>query len=290
MEAAKELNALLDALEQDPNGNGPFVGYAVSEAVRRAKYPYAWRPLIERYIQLVGENKKSANVRLYCDLMCTVVSKKLFMTDMFYVYDRDGRSRAENEKSFREAHTAVATMYLAKMISCACECIHGRAPASEDAVRIASLLYAELYAAAFDTSDVREQDVFRLVQEWFCRHVSRDKQFRPVNVAPGFPFLLCSHVYWLWLHLTAGGVRHCKQDLLTIVYALDTIVYCDECRTHFLNHRPEFFVDDRDGGGCFCRVPNDELLLRVHNATNALTGRHDMDGAILKEYEMFWQK
>lgn len=283
----QELNALLDGLEQDPNGKGPFIGQRVSAAIRQAKYPLVWQPLIERYIQLIGQNKTKANVHLYCDMACTIITKKILMVDIFYLYD----SQIIEDKELRVAHMKTAAKYLEKMITCIYECVYERMPLKAFIVDAASVLYAELYSEAFDIEYVEERDIFHLVKKWFCRKVlgmEGDCTFH--NVAPGVPFLMCSHVYWLWLHLTAARVRLSAQDLLTVIYALDMIVYCNECAQHFLEHRSEFFFNsDSDGNHiCYSRLNNCELLFELHKKISIQSASSEIDSKVLSEYNDFW--
>lgn len=297
--AVELLNGLLERC------NGTFVGREVTNAIRRAKYPIVWRPLIERYVDLVVEAESGytypgphalegtlpTHTSVYCDMVCTVVTKKIMMVDIFYLYDPTPDENDE-EKRLREVHMLTATTYLVRLLTCVYECVYGRLPDKVAISKAASLLYAEVYAEAFDVARVREGDIFRLVENWFRVHVlesETDRRFK--NVAPGIPFLLCSHVYWLWLHLTAAKVRHSAQDLLTVVYALDMIVYCEDCKRHFLEHRSEFFYDDQNGGtnDCVCRLDNAELLFKLHNRVNAQCGTPQMDVTVLSDYRGFWE-
>lgn len=280
----------------DSNGSGPFIGKHVSDTVRKAKYPVVWRPLIEVYASLKAPESA---LQLYCSLCCTVITKKVMMVDMFYLYeppsDNESDGTLNEDRDLREAHMITATRYLVKMLNCMHESIHGRLPNAVDAVNAASMLYAELYAEAFDIATVRERDVFDLVQRWFQTNVvlrSPESHAHFQNVAPGVPFLFSSHVYWLWLHLTAARVHHGAPDLLTVIYAMDTIVYCDECKKHFLQLRTEFFFDRRDGGvnNTYCRLTNAELLFAIHNKVNSKTGSPEMDRSVLSEYKGFWEK
>lgn len=286
------VDALLDDIEREANGR-PFIGTHVAAAVRASEYRYLWRPLLERYKELTSGSSGAAALptHVYCDLSCTVITKKVMMVDMDYLYEVE-EEKEEEITQLREAHMVMARKYLVKMIKCIYECVHGRPPNDVDIANAVVLLYAELYAEAFDPATVREHYVFALVQNWFSAHVARsvigDGTYK--NVAPGGPFLHCSHAYWLWLHLTAAKVRYSAQDLVTVVYALDTVVYCSSCRTHFLKLKSEYFVSTRDRGvaGCFSRHPNDTLLFHMHNRVNALTGHADMDVAILADYRHFW--
>lgn len=277
----------MDGLEQDPNGKGPFIGQRVSAAIRRAKYPVVWQPLIERYIQLIGQNKLMANMHLYCDMACTVITKKIMMVDIFYLYD----SEIIEDKKLRAAHMKVATKYLEKIITCIYECVYERMPLKSHVLEAASLLYAELYSEAFDIENLKERDIFHLVKTWFCRKVlGVESECTFQNVAPGVPFLMCSHVYWLWLHLTAARVRLSAQDLLTVVYALDMIVYCNECAKHFLEHRSEFFFNSESDGynNCYSRLNNSELLFELHKKIGVQSGSPEIDSRVLSEYNDFW--
>lgn len=283
------VDGLLDVIEGGENG-APFIGPVVSAAVHKSRYRYLWRPLIERYGEMSTGDGALRAAQLYCDIACTVITKKVMMVDMDYLYE----SRPDEDEEItrlREAHTVMARRYLVKMLNCIYECVHGRPPNGVDTTNAVLLLYAEVYAEAFDPVTVREHDVFALVQKWFGAYVKRPaigESYR--DVAPGGPFLHCSHVYWLWLHLTAARVRYGAQDLVTVVYALDTIVYCNACRTHLLELIPEYFVNATENGlaDCFCRHPNDMLLFHVHNRVNATTGSPVMDEAVLDDYRRFW--
>lgn len=328
---AEELNGLLDELQHRlvggsrstpavrgvggsfGGGVGEFIGPQVTNAIRRCKYPSAWRPLISRYVDLVGDNgdglswplppgvrpdrppAEPAALHVYCDMVCTVITKKIMMVDVFYLYE-PAWDENEDEKRLREVHTLTATKYLVKMLNCVYECVHGRLPDVLDVTEAASMLYADVYAEAFDPATVDEKDVFGLVEHWFRVRVLKHGAGRSfTNVAPGIPFLLCSHVYWLWLHLTAARVRHSAPDLVTVVYALDTIIYCGDCRHHFVEHRTEYFSDGRTRRGdsfglCTSRLGNAELLFHLHNRVNVQTGSPVMDESVLAEYLTFWER
>ena len=303
MVSLHEINTLLDTLEEDPNC-GPFIGRRVSDAIRRAKYPPVWRPLIQRYVELLRENKSTANVSLYCDIACTIITKKIFMVDILYLYKHqpdDGRMEEEYDgmEGLREAHMITATKYLVNMLMCIYECLYRRPANRSDISRAATMLYAELYAEAFVVSTTRETDIFRVVQKWFHSTSVFEKAVSPVvsicNVAPGIPFLACSHVYWLWLHLTAAQVQHACQELLTVIYALDMIVYCEDCKRHFIEFRGEIFqskFDDRTGLeiGTFSVCPtNAETVYSLHSKVNNKIGAANVDMSVLSDYKRFWE-
>ncbi|KAG8270307.1 hypothetical protein J6590_097971 [Homalodisca vitripennis] len=269
-----------------------FIGPRVTEAVRSTKSASVWRPVIERYNELSGENRLTVASRLYCDLSCTVVTKKVMMVDMSYLYDpvyEESQGVDEEALLLREAHMTTATSYLVKMFTCMYECVHGRSPRIGDAYDAAAILYADLYAESFDVTGVMEEHVFSVVRKWFCAHI-----FQTRDCAPGIPFMFCGHVYWLWLHLTAARVKSSSRDLLTVIYALDTMVYCDVCKKHFVDIRSEFFLDrwdeDTRQRHCYCRLSNAEVLLHLHNRVNARTGSDEMDAGVLSEYAAFWEQ
>lgn len=284
------VDALLDDIDRD--GKSAFIGNHVANAVRKSEHRYLWRPLLERYKELTAAVDGALfPTHVYCDIACTLITKKILIIDLDYVYETRP-DEEEDIKRLREAHMAMARRYLVKMLTCIYECVHGRPPNGVDVTNAVVLLYAEVYAEAFDPVAVREHTVFALVQNWFAKYV-----MKPVlggkfcNVAPGGPFLNCSHVYWLWLHLTAAKAQYSAQDLLTVIYALDTVVYCNACKVHFLKLKPDFFVYVNDNGGltdCFCPYSNDVLLFKMHNRVNALTGVADMDEAVLSDYRRFW--
>lgn len=286
------VDALLDDIER--GGNGPFFGPHVAAAVRESKYRYLWRPLIERYKELatVASDGVTMRKQIYGDLACTLITKKVLIVDMDYLYE-SGPDEEQDVTRLREAHMIMARRYLMKMLNCVYECLHGRPCNGVDVTNAAVLLYAEVYAEAFDPVSVREPTVFELVQRWFGAHVMLPvvgETYR--NVAPGGPFLHCSHAYWLWLHLTAAKVSHNARDLLTVIYALDTVVYCDACRMHFLQLKTDFFVDVRENDGltdCYCRYTNDTLLFKLHNRVNAAVGHADADETVLSDYRDFWR-
>lgn len=287
----RDLNELLDALERGANGHGTFVGRLVTTAVRNAKYPVAWRSLVERFSKMFTKREPGYSVDLYCDLSCTLITKKIMMADMVYLYRWGADDNPENEGFLQlcEAHMITATKYLAKLLNCVYECVHGRLP--ENSTRAATVLYARIYAEAFDPESLWESKVFDLVEIWFKEYVTRPKVVESFwNVSPGPPFLVYSHVYWLWLHLTAARARFSGPDLVTIVYALDTIISCDGCRKHYLEIRSDFFTDHRVAGDLTCtsEYGNAELLFHLHNRVNASTGSTEMDPAVLKEYEDYW--
>jgi len=292
-----EINTLLDIIERKPN-HGPFVGRQVADAIRRAKYPYIWLPLIKRYVELLDQNSTTAKMSLYCDLACTIITKKVLMVDIFYLY-RPTDSDAEESDTFedlREAHMITATKYLICMLTCIYECLHGRLPNKVDITRAAKLLYAELYAEAFDVASVQERDIFRCVEKWFFANLFRSERvYSSVNVAPGIPFLFCSHVYWFWLHLTAARIQHESQELVTVIYALDMIVYCEDCKRHFIEFRNQLFVttsDELTGQeiGIIAVYPeNDEVLFHLHNKVNSETESPDMNVDVLSEYKDYWE-
>lgn len=292
MATLNDLNRLLDAVER--SSGSCFVGTRVSDAIRNATYPIWWRSCIERYIKLIGEEGCDeklcvANLSLYCDLACTVITKKIMMVDIFYMYDPPVPEPVETTR-LREIHMVVAKKYLAKMITCIYECVCGQIPVVSDMERAATILYAHIYSEAFDVASVDEKEVFQLVQKWFCASLLPPdiKVVPPHNVAPGIPFLSCGHVYWLWLHLTAARVQYSTQALRTVIYALDMIVYCEECKRHFLKHRKEFFFDNADG--CLAKHDNPELLFHLHNRVNVQTAATPKDISILLEYKGFWEK
>lgn len=288
----QDLNDSLDVLERV---NGTFVGRLVVNAVRNAKYPVVWQPLVDRYSKMVAIKREPGNsIDLYCDLACTLITKKVMMADIVYLYKWGVEEAPESEEFVQlcEVHMITATKYLAKLLNCVYECVHGRLP--DNAMRAAAVLYARLYGEAFDPESLWEFKVFDLVEKWFEEYVTRPRHVDSfLNVAPGPPFLVYSHVYWLWLHMTAARVRLSDPDLVTIVYALDTIIPCDECRKHFLEIRSDFFTDYRDGGDlttCASEYGNAELLFHLHNRVNASTGSAEMDPAVLKEYEDYWEE
>lgn len=286
------LDGLLDASQAK---NGPFVGHHVAAGVKRTKYPVVWRPLIERYTELLDFERFATY--LYCDMSCTVITKKIMMVDMFYLYDSqksDDVVNTDNEwKRLRKAHMIMATKYLVKMLTCIYECVRGILPNRVDIMNASTLLYAEIYSEAFDPTAVNERAIFSIVEKWFCDNVLKPEYIASYrNVAPGIPFLFCSHVYWLWLHLTAVRAKRSADDLLTVIYALDTIVYCQECKEHYLQIRSEFFSDSWDNSGeptCTSCYDNAELLYRLHNRVNVQTETDEIDLAVLGEYETFWK-
>lgn len=289
MTGLETVDGLLNDIER--KGGDTFIAPHVSASVRRSKYRYVWLPLIERYKELMAVNKRLLPSHIYCDMACTLITKKVMIVDLNYLYESSSNEE-EDITRLREVHIVMARRYLAKMLTCVYECVHGSPPNSVDVTNAVVLLYAELYAEAFDPINVREETVFEIVQKWLGAHVEKPvlaQSYR--NVAPGYPFLHSSHVYWLWLHLTAAKIRYSAEDLTTVIYALDTIVHCNTCRIHFLELVPDFFVSVQDHGiiEVFSRHPNDLLLFHMHNRVNALTGCADMDISVLSEYVQFWK-
>lgn len=284
------VDSLLDVIERD--ADRPFIGPRVAAAVRESKHRYLWLPLIDRYRELIGGKAAATTLptHIYCDIACTLITKKVMMVDLDFLYETSA-DEEEDITSLREAHMVVAKRYLVKMLTCIYECVHGQLPNSVDVTNAVVLLYAELYAEAFDPVTILESSVFAIVQNWFSTHVERPTLCETYfNVAPGGPFLHCSHAYWLWLHLTAAKVQQSQSDLVTVIYALDSITYCNTCKVHLLELIPEFFVHTREHGltDCYCRYPNDMALFHIHNRVNASTGSPNMDVSVLSDYERFW--
>lgn len=278
--------------------------------VKYAKYPHTWLPFVKRYKELVTENRRNVYTKqIYTDMLATIIAKQIRIVDLPFVVGPTDLELADSVefRNYQVTHLIFAKMTIIKLLKCSLECLTN---ASYDELLISESvkkLYDTLLTQFVNENVVVDEngskrkrndqlDVERciddIVTEWLLNTVhaidTELLKYRPEILSDTISFLGVSHIYWLWLHLTAARSSAYKVDFVSLVYNFDFLIYCGECAYHFKENIKPFFLY-RGGDICTDHEPS-ELIYYLHDLINRRNNDNYLDFklASIKDYMEFW--
>lgn len=315
------VNNLLDGLEVSGE---KFIGPTVHNDVRKCKYPGAWIDTLRRYVQLSSDaaNASLCYVQFYLDLSVTILTKRIMAVDIHRIVGADDDEQSPHTSDMRIIHSIMFNMSVSRMLACICECVLKCSPlakgiAAEQTTklyrRLDSILKKQLYKNPQngnyyprDKIDI-SKSIHDAVDDWLLREAFTDilrtaNDGKDATVPEGLiktrvlsndlTFFGVSHCYWLWLHLTAAGIRTMKTecDFLEMFYAFDLFVFCEHCSSNFVQHRSAFYERDPYTVSVRTTYTASEIVFRMHNVVNREAGKELLPNDVMSDYIGYWKR